>query len=82
MTKYTNTNTNTQIHKYTNTAWVKVVDRPIMCYIFENTNTQIHKYGFSRGGGGGSKKFPRDIKSICSVMCLTFIYIFYQDGIM
>ena len=33
MTKYTNTNT--QIHKYTNTVWVKLGDRPIMCYIFE-----------------------------------------------
>ena len=29
------TNTNTQIHKYTNTASVKVADRPNMCYSFE-----------------------------------------------
>ena len=29
------TNTNTQIHKYANTALVKVADRHDMCYIFE-----------------------------------------------
>ena len=28
-------NTQIQIHKYTNTVWVKLGDRPIMCYIFE-----------------------------------------------
>ena len=28
-------NTNTQMHKYTNTASVKVAERPNMCYIFE-----------------------------------------------
>ena len=33
--KYTNTTTQIQIHKYTNTASIKVADRPNMCYIFE-----------------------------------------------
>jgi len=28
-------NTQIQLHKYTNTVWVKVADRPNMCYIFE-----------------------------------------------
>jgi len=28
-------NTQIKIHKYTNTVWVKLGDRPIMCYIFE-----------------------------------------------
>ena len=51
------TNTNTQIHKYTITAWVKVAYRHDMCYIFEKvmvrgpqkqrsrvSGLQIHKY--------------------------------------
>ena len=33
MAKYTNTNT--QIHKYTNTVWTESEDRHDMCYIFE-----------------------------------------------
>ena len=54
------TNTNTQIHKYTNTASVKVADRPNMCYIFEKvmvrgpqkqcsqvSDVQIHKYKYT-----------------------------------
>ena len=32
------TNTNTQIHKYANIAWVKVAVMPSMCYIFEKGN--------------------------------------------
>ena len=31
------TNTQIQIHKYTNTALVKVADKPNMCYIFSVT---------------------------------------------
>ena len=55
--KYTNTITQIQIHKYTNTASIKVADRPNMCYIFEEvtvrgpqkqcsrvSDMQIHKY--------------------------------------
>ena len=57
--KYTNTNTQIQIHKYTNRAYHKVPERPNMWYIFEkmivqgyeklishvpNTQIQIHKY--------------------------------------
>ena len=50
-------NTQIQLHKYTNTVWVKFADRPNMCYIFENvmvrgpqkqcsevSDVQIHKY--------------------------------------
>ena len=50
------TNANTQIHKYTNTVWVKFEDRPNMWHIFEKvmirgpqkqcsqvSDTQIHK---------------------------------------
>ena len=33
-------NTNTQIHKYTNTTWVKVTNRPNICYIFEKVMVQ------------------------------------------
>ena len=33
MAKYTNTNT--QIHKYTNTVWTESEDRHDICYIFE-----------------------------------------------
>ena len=57
------TNTQIQIHKYVNTALVKVADRQEMCYIFEKVmipgpqktmppgvwlaNTQIHKYKYT-----------------------------------
>merc|ERR1711963_1142179 len=54
------TNTNTQIHKYANTALVKGADRPDMCYIFEKvmvrgpqkqcsrvSDLQIHKYKYT-----------------------------------
>ena len=54
------TNTNTQIHKYTNTALVKVADRHDMCYIFEKvmvwgpqkqcswvSDLQIQKYKYT-----------------------------------
>ena len=50
-------NTQIQIHKYTNTAMVKIADRHDMCYIFEKvmvrgpqkqcsrvSDLQIHKY--------------------------------------
>ena len=46
-----------QIHKYTNTVWVKIADRPNMCYTFEKvmvqgpqkqcsrlSDVQLHKY--------------------------------------
>ena len=49
-----------QIHKYTNTFWVKFADRPNMCYIFEKVmvlgpqnqcsrvcDKQIHKYNYT-----------------------------------
>ena len=55
MAKYTNTNT--QIHKYTNTVWTESEDRHDMCYIFEKlmlrgcqnqclkgSHMKIHKY--------------------------------------
>ena len=58
MAKYTNTNT--QIHKYTNTVWTESEDRHDICYIFEklmlarmsesmfrrvsHVNTQIQKH--------------------------------------
>ena len=58
--KYTNTITQIQIHKYTNTASIKVADRPNMCYIFEKvmvrgpqkqcsqvSDVQIHKYKYT-----------------------------------
>ena len=54
------TNTNTQIHKYANTAWVKVAVMPSMCYVFEKvrvqgpqkqcsrvSDLQIHKYKYT-----------------------------------
>ena len=54
------TNTNTQIHKYTNTAYYKVPERPNMWYIFEKRivqgyqklysyvpNAQIQKYKYT-----------------------------------
>merc|ERR1719210_1669564 len=54
------TNTNTQIHKYANSALVKVADRHDMCYIFEKvmargpqkqcswlSDLQIHKYKYT-----------------------------------
>merc|ERR1712110_1226181 len=54
------TNTNTQIHKYTNTAYYKVPERPNMWYIFEKrivqryqklyshvSNAQIQKYKYT-----------------------------------
>ena len=42
-------NTQIQIHKYTNTASVKVADRPNMCYIFEKVMVRgpqknVHEY--------------------------------------
>ena len=53
-------NTQIQIHKYTNTVWVKFADRPNMCYIFEKvmirgpqkqcsqvSDIQIHKYKYT-----------------------------------
>ena len=58
------TNTNTQIHKYTDTASVKVTDRPNMCYIFEKvmvrgpqkqyspvSDMQIHNYSWVKFAG-------------------------------
>ena len=37
-------NTNTQIHKYTNTAYDEVPERPNMCHIFEKSIIQgYHK---------------------------------------
>ena len=36
-------NTNTQIHKYTNTAYDKVPDRPNMWYIFEERIVQRYQ---------------------------------------
>ena len=52
--------TNTQIHKYANTALVKVADKHDMCYIFEKvmvrgphkqcsrvSDLQIHKYKYT-----------------------------------
>ena len=60
--KYNYTNTQIQLHKYTNTVWVKFADRPNMCYIFEkvmvrgpqkqcsrvcDTTTQIHKNNYT-----------------------------------
>merc|ERR1711963_656556 len=54
------TNTNTQIHKYANTALVKVANRHYICYIFEKvmvrglqkqyswlSDFQIHKYKYA-----------------------------------
>merc|ERR1712184_211440 len=54
------TNTNTQIHKYANTAYDKVPERPNMWYIFEKrivqgyqklyshvSNVQMHKYKYT-----------------------------------
>ena len=53
-------NTQIQIHKYTNTAMVKIADRHDMCYIFEKvmvrgpqkqcsrvSDLQIHKYKYT-----------------------------------
>ena len=50
-------NTQIQLHKYTNTVWVKFADKPNMCYIFEKvmvrgpqkqyspvSDMQIYKY--------------------------------------
>ena len=50
----------TQIHKYTNTAYDEVIERPNMCYIFEKrlvqgyqklhsrvSNSQIQKYKYT-----------------------------------
>merc|ERR1711989_119547 len=40
-------NTNTQIHKYTNTAYDKVPDRPNMWYIFEKRIVQGYQKLYS-----------------------------------
>ena len=41
------TNSNTQIHKYANTAWVKVAVMPSMCYTFNKDNgTRTSKIKF------------------------------------
>ena len=42
-------NTQIQLHKYTNTVWVKFADRPNMCYIFEKVMVRgpqknVHEY--------------------------------------
>ena len=47
MHKYKNTNTNTQIHKYTNTAYDKVPERPNMWYIFEKKIVQGYQKFYS-----------------------------------
>ena len=54
--KYRYTNTQIELHKYTNTVWVKFADRPIyrpnMCYIFEKVmvmgKAQKFQYGECR----------------------------------
>ena len=38
--KYTYTNTQVQVHKFTNTVWVKFAERPNMCYINEKLMVQ------------------------------------------
>ena len=71
------TNTQIQIHKYTNTACNEVPEMPNMCYIYEKprvqghqkmifwtlkyTNTQIHKYTNT-----AYDKVP-DISNICYI---------------
>ena len=63
-----------QIHKYSNTAWVKFADRPNMCYIFEKvmvrglqkqrsrlSDMQLHKYTNKVWVEGDA---PKVIKSI------------------
>ena len=41
--KYTITNTQIQIHKYTNTAYEEVPERPNMWYISEKKNVQVYQ---------------------------------------
>ena len=41
------TNTKIQIHKYTNTAYDKLPERPSMCYIFENRIVQGYQKSYS-----------------------------------
>ena len=45
-------NTQIQIHKYTNTVWVKFADRPNMCYIFEKVMVRGPQKQCSRVFGG------------------------------
>ena len=61
-------NTQIQLHKYTNTVWVKFADRSNMCYIFEKvmvrgpqkqcyrvSDMQIHKYKYTKTNTVGVK---------------------------
>ena len=67
-------NTQIQLHKYTNTVWVKFADRSNMCYIFEKvmvrgpqkqcsqlSDVQLHKYTNKFWVEGDA---PKVIKSI------------------
>ena len=60
-TRVKRANTKIQLHKYTNTAYGKVPERPNMWYIFEKrivqgyqkwyshvSNAQIHKYKYTK----------------------------------
>ena len=44
-------NTQIQIHKYTNTVWVKFEDRPNMCCIFEKVMVQSGASSLAKHGG-------------------------------
>merc|ERR1712212_409327 len=51
------TNTKIQIHKYTNTAYDKVRERPSMCYIFENRIVQGYQKLYSRVSNSQIQKY-------------------------
>ena len=64
-TKYTNTNSNTQIHKYTNTAYDEMPERPNMWYIFEKRIVQGYQKLYSHVSNAQMQNKVPD--SICSI---------------
>ena len=61
------TNTNTQIHKYANTAYDKVPERPNMWYIFEKRIVQ------------GYKEFPRAERTNINIQIQIFQFCIRLD---
>ena len=51
------TNTNTQIHKYTNTAYDEVPERPNMWYIFEKRIVQGYQKSYSHVSNAQIQKY-------------------------
>ena len=54
-------NTNTQIHKYTNTAYDEVPERPNMWYIFEKRIVQGYQKSYSHVSNAQIQKYKYKI---------------------